>query len=316
MAEKDTKKDKALRALSGVSEGVRTQGIPGLAGLALIPLMPKLRSMAYASKDLPEQFQTNTSDKLLSLMERLMASTGYVSPKGRELGFKEMSDPGNAKFIPELLVKEKLPKFLQKLFDENKVPKFIRDKFVEGRLPQDVVQLGVGAAPQTVAHEIGHAAAGSLPSRILRNTSLIVRTPAITMTPSLLALSGALSPNEELPAYAKAAPYVGAGILATILAEEARANIVGIKALEAIGKQMPVSDKLKMFLPTATYLGKAGLLVGAPAAILKGIEAYKKSKQKGRELTPLQIAGTLPSTLANQPTSQELAEKWREKLHK
>jgi hypothetical protein len=293
MSETEPKKTKALRALSGVSQGLHDQGISGLAGLALLPLMPAIRERAFASRTLPPQFQTKDIPALQSLLERLIDAAKYDPGKGREVGFIPTGQPGQASFIREWVSKFK------------------------DRAPRDIFQIGVGASPETVAHEVGHAAANSRAAKLLRGISLnFARTPVGTTAPSLLALSGALSPNEELPVQAKAAPYVGAGILAAILGEEARANIVGAKALEAIGKKMTTSDKLKMFLPTATNLGRAGVLIGAPIGILKGISAYNKAKQKGRDLTPLQLAGSLPSRLADLPTAEELAAKWQEKLHK
>ena len=69
-----------------------------------------------------------------------------------------------------------------------------------------------------------------------------------------------------------------------------------------------------MFLPTLTYLGRAGLLVGAPLGVLKGIESYNKSLKEDRPLDPRKLIGMSPAALEQTPTPKEIKKKWYKRL--
>ena len=286
---KDKPSEYAGGVASGMSQGMRESGLSAALGLGLLPLMPKIRAMTQASKDVPTPFRTGTPEEIASLVSRLSEAGGRDPMQGRPLRVKVKPKPGHAEFLSPFLD-----------------PK--------GRKARDLVLLGKGVAPETVAHELGHATGGPWATR-LRRLSTLARTPVGSSLPVALALTGALgSDTDELPTVAKAAPYVGGAQLATILAEEARANLRGQKLLERIGYKVPLKGKAKMFLPTLTYLGRAGLLVGAPMGVLKGIESYNKSLKNKRPHDPTKLVAMSPSALESVLTPKELQEKWYKRL--
>jgi len=287
----DKPSEYAGKTVSGLSQGVRESGLSAALGLAMLPLMPKIREMVHAQKDVPAAFKTKTPQEIADLVNRLSRAGGRDPMKGRPLRVKVKPQPGYAEF-------------LSPFFD----PK--------GRKARDLVVLGKGVAPETVAHELGHATGGPWATR-LRRLSTLARTPVASALPAALALTRALgSDTEDLPITAKAAPWVGGAQLASILGEEARANLRGQKLLERIGYKMPLKGKAKMFLPTLTYLGRAGLLVGTPLGVLKGIEAYNKSLKEDRPLDPKKLVGMSPAALEAEMTPKEIKEKWYKRLAK
>ena len=285
----DKPSEYAGRAVAGISEGAR-EGVLGAAlGLGTAALMPKIREGVHATANIPPQFKTTTPEQIANLVDRLSRAGGRDPMVGRPLRVKVKSQPGYAEFLSP--------------FTDPK-----------GRKARDLLLLGQGVAPQTVAHEVGHATGGP-GATALRRLATLARTPVASGLPVALALTGALgSDTEDLPLPAKAAPYVGGAQLATILAEEARANIRGQKLLEQIGYKLPFKGKAKMFLPTLTYLGRAGLLVGAPIGVLKGIEAYNRSLSKDKPLDPSKLVAMSPSALETVLTPEELREKWYKRL--
>ncbi len=279
------------RALSGAMQGLREHGAVSTLGLGLLPLMPMIRQRAHAPKNLPPKFQTDTIKQLGDLTERLLIVGGRksVAEEGYPIVFNPVKNVGHAEFVREI----RRPK---------------------GKQLRDIIRLGLGVAPETAAHEVGHATTSGRAGKALRALSMRVRNPWVTAAPSVLALSGALS--EETPTYAKAAPWLGAGALAAILGEETRANIRGAKALKALGYDMTLKKRLKMFLPTATYLGKAGLMVGAPLGILKGLDYYNKLQREGRPMRARDLMRASPKALASLPSKSELQDKWEPDLGK
>jgi len=285
----DKPSEYAGKAVSGISQGVRESGLTAALGLGLLPIMPKVREMVHASQDVPRKFQTKSPEQIASLVDRLSRAGGRNPMKGRPLRIKIKSKPGYAEF-------------LSPMFD----PK--------GRKARDLLLLGQGAAPESVAHELGHATGGPWATRF-RRLSTLARTPAASAIPTILAMTGALgSDTEDLPITAKAAPWVGGAQLASIIGEEARANLRGAKLLERIGYKLPLKGKAKMFLPTLTYLGRAGLLVGVPLGVTKGIESYNKSLRENRPLDPRKLVGMSPAALEQIPTPEELKKKWYKRL--
>lgn len=176
----------------------------------------------------------------------------------------------------------------------------------------DAIQVPVGAAPSVVAHEIGHATAPHKWEQLLRQANLrYLRGTGPTVLPTLLALSGGLSSDPEaLPIQTKMAPYVGGGILAGILGEEARSNIRGMRLLKDIGHELSLAKKLKMFIPTSTYLVKGLPLIGVPLAIAKGLEAYNKAKQQERGYTLKELLYKSPEELSLTPSASEFQRYW------
>ncbi len=281
------------RALAGTMQGVRDQAAVGMLGMGVLPLMPFIRRRALSSQNVPKAFQAGTEKQLGDLTKRLLIAAGRKSVT--EEGYPIVVNPvlsraGHAEFIREV-------------------------NRPGGKPLRDIIRLSLGVAPETVAHEVGHATTGGRAGKALRALSMRVRGPLATAAPSVLALSGALS-DGETPVHAKAAPWVGGGILAAILGEEARANIRGANALKSLGYDMTLKKRLKMFMPTATYLGKAGLLVGAPLGIAKGLDYYNELQRKGRPMRARDLMHASPEALASLPSKSELQDKWEPDLGK
>jgi len=292
MADEPKKGKPSTRALAGAMQGIREDALTSAAGLGLLPLMPYIRQRAFATKDLPSKFQTRNVQELESLTKRILeAAENPQYQKRRPIVLQPMARPGHAEFLREIGKK----------------------KGQTGAL-RDILRLGLGAAPESVAHEAGHSVVGGKAGRLIRELGMRARSPLMAAAPTALALSGALS--KETPTHAKAAPYLGGAALAAMLAEEGRANIQGAKALQSIGYKMPLAKRLKMFLPTATYLGRAGLLVGMPVGVLKGLEYYNKLQQEGRPMAAKDLLSASPQMLAELPSQEELQAKWKSKLGK
>lgn len=316
MADNDKKPEgsRATKALAGVVQGLNANVGPGVAAaVGMVPIHRAIGNFQKSTPDTLDAFKTESSAQLSNLTSSLVDSTNrekYVSnipnkhwpPDLNPIALNIEKKPGHIAYAP-------------------------RSKSVKGGL-RDVLDISLKTSPGAIAHEVGHAAALSPASRALQDISLKIRYPLfgskkglsriqpVKSLPSLLALTGAIGNQDENPAYAKAAPYLGGAMLTAILAEEARANLIGIKALERIGYTMPVSKKLKMFLPTLTYLANAIPLIGAPIGVLKGLDYYNKRKAEGRPMTAKELLHASPKTLSTLPSQEDLQTKWRGKLGK
>jgi hypothetical protein len=278
------------RALAGAGEGVSGFAKSSIGNLGLLALVPLIRKGRIAPEGLPEKFKTQSSEELADLAHRMSMAGGRDPSKGKQLQIEFNKEPGKASLFMESSAK--------------------------GRAPRDMLRVSKGVSPETLAHEVGHATSGTKAGRFLRSISRYARSKPARFLPSLLALSGAIGPKdqEEPHLLAKAAPLIGGAQLASILGEETRANIRGIKILEKLRYAMPFKKKLKMFLPTSTYLGKAGLLVGAPLGILKGITEYNKAQKAGRPMTLQNLLAAHPSQIAATPPLEEVKQDWAGRL--
>jgi hypothetical protein len=181
-------------------------------------------------------------------------------------------------------------------------------EFISARKGPNALHLPIGITPEIMAHEVGHATQTSKLDKAIHRLGVLASKKPMLALPSLMA-SAALADDPYMGAISKAAPWVGGGMLAATLAEEARANIKGAKILEALGTKMPMSKKLRLFLPAAAYLGAAGLLVGAPAGIRKGILAQRKSTEEGLPIPPNKyppFSTYVPSQVAALPRPEEV----------
>jgi hypothetical protein len=282
----DQDKDTLIKAIYGASSGLIGSagvGAPGLLGAFSKKILDKIRQREIQ----PEGFRTNTADDTAQLIVKLLRAGKYPE-KTQDLAVNITNGPtGYARraIVPET-----------------------------GRR-LSALQIALNSHPETIAHEVGHATPQTAITRGLGIASEIARSkPALAM-PALLALSGALKdPDKEMPIQAKMAPYIGGLQLAAILSEEARANIRGANLLKQIGKKMPLANRLRMFIPTATYLGHAGLLLGAPLGVLKGIKAFETAKSRGDDPKLKYLLKTTPEGVATTPTIEELKAKWGPQL--
>lgn len=295
---KDTQGSIPTRALSGAMQGLRDEAAASTLGLGLLPLMPMIRQRAFEGHHVPKEFSTVTKSELGDLTLRLLEKAKRGTPLeegGRDIILDVVENrPGHAEFIREL-----------------KRPPGVSS----GKNLRDIIRLSLGVAPETVAHEVGHATTGGKAGRVIRALGMRARHPLVAAAPSALAMSGVLG-DGETPTYAKAAPWLGGGALAAILGEETRANLRGAKALKELGYAMPLKKRLKMFLPTATYLGKAGIMVGAPLGILRGLDYYNKLQREGRPMAARDLLRASPQALASLPSKGELRKKWGPALGK
>lgn len=230
-----------------------------------------------------------------------------------------MRDPAMTEEATEALL-GKLEKAMNRRSDETpfnwnpeKGPGFstIYDRF---KPVEEVIGMPPGFSASTMGHEMGHAFAPSKLEGALKRVSPFLRHPAAVAAPSLLALSGALSPKEELPITSKIAPWLGALQFAAILGEEARANIRGNQLLKAVGQNVGLKEQLKSFVPTLSYLPLAVPLIALPYAINKGLKAHEEAKKKGRDVRMQRSFFGKPSDIAALPSPEELKAKWQEKF--
>lgn len=279
----------ASRALSGMSQGLRGHAVTSAGGMGLLFLTPEIRNQAFAARDVASGIPTKTPEQISGLADKLLRAGKRDPDIGRKVIFQPMAEKGYADVVQEWTRK--------------------------GGKSRDILRLGLDVAPESVAHEVGHLTGNAPWTKALRAVSGLSRTAPALALPSLLALSGALSKNEEdVPAYAKAAPIVGGAQLATILGEEARANVGGAKLMKNIGHAIPLLKRLKMFLPTATYLGHGGLLIGAPLGILKGLELYNKSRKQKKSFDPRKLLRSSPEELQHIPQPTEAKKKWEKRF--
>jgi hypothetical protein len=270
------------RGAAGLLEGVSEQGFPVMLGSAISYFSPKLlKRLAYGKPG------SDDTAGVYNLVDKL--TDAHISQGGS--------------YHPETAVNV-APKNTA-----NYYPKVWSKKNKEWLA--ESVTLPSNATPETVAHEIGHLSPKSMWAKKLRSLADIAVSKKTRLLPAGLALSGAIPGLEPV---SDAAPYIGGLQLATMLGDEAYANIRGAKLLEAIGHKMPIHKKLRMFLPTISYLGQAATLVGLPWGINKGIKAYNKSKEKGQPLTYREMLAATPQVAAELPTYQEFKNKWDNRL--
>ena len=284
---KMTAGDHGTRALAAASQGARDAALPGIAGLGLLGLAPMYRKLTQDTKHVPSGFQTKTQKELGDLIDRLLVAGGRDPEVGKELVVNAKKPPGFAEYRREF-----------------------RAPRGSGRKARDFLYLGLNATPESVSHEIGHATGGRF-GKALNAISQPLRTKPALAVPALLAATALLGdPDKDLPMVAKAAPYIGGAMLATVLAEEVRANMRGLKLLKQIGYKTPINQQIGRHAMALSYLGKGVGMIAAPLGILAGIKAYNKAKQKDRPMTLHGIAAHKPSDLADAPSSMELQKKW------
>ena len=278
----------ATRALAAASQGVRGVATPAALSLPLLALAPFSRKLLSDTSQVPKGFTTRTPQELSDLADKLLRAGGRNPySKSRPIELKVTPEPGKAKAIQQLF------------------PKKGRTK------ARDILQLGLKATPESVAHEVGHITPQNRFSKILSKLSPLARSKPGQALPALLAATALLGkPGEEPPTIAKAAPYVGGAQLAAILGEEIRANSRTTKLLKAIGYKSPLKQGLGRHALALSYLPYAATLIGAPLGILKGIKAFDKAREKKREIPPLELLGVSPQVLSNVPSGNELKNKW------
>jgi len=257
----------------------------------LLPLYPLVRR-SQMPKEFPKGFSTKTPEETVELVQKLVTRAGRSGDPHLSMG-SEMNPKG---FVP--------PTKPRSSFGQD---------FSWGKPTEEYIHATPGLSPETIAHEVGHAHTPTKIEEILKRISPFLRHPVGMAAPAAIALTGALNKEKNNPV-ARAAPYLGALQLAAILAEEGRANIRGAGLLSGAGKAMSKSDKLKMFLPTLTYLAYAVPLIGAPIGILKGLDKYREAKAKGLDINAKNMLFNAPSDIAKLPTPEELKANWRKKL--
>ena len=289
MPEKDNLKETGTRALfgaAGAAPGMASTGVAGFLGSLLNRILQQSKI-----KQVPG-YDTSTIQGTMDLATKLINAGKY--PSNRDLSID----------VP-------VPAFMQGRAGGAAFMEGTAAAALKRGKALDRLMLNPNLSPSIIAHEAGHATAKSPLSKLVRSMSAASQRKSIMAIPSLLALTGAIQgENGELPTTAKIAPYVGAAQLASILGEESRANISGAKLLKDIGHKMPISKRLRMFVPTSTYLGLAGALVGAPLGIRKGMEYFNQAKERGAEPRPKQLLTSTPQNIAETPTVSELQEKW------
>lgn len=278
------------RAFAGVGEGVHGLAKASLGSLGLLALAPLVRKQMMVRGPVPKGLETQTTEQLADLAVRLSRAGGRDPLKGKRLALQVAGEPLRAEAIFEHKAK--------------------------GRAPVDRLAVSKGVSPATMAHEVGHLTSGSKAGKLLRDISLWARKKPALALPGLLALTGAAGKGdkEEPHLLAKSAPLVGGAQLASILGEESRANIRGAQLLKKIKAPLTAAQKLKMFLPTATYLGKAGLLVAAPLGVLKGLREYNKARLAGKPMGLQDLLTAPPSMHAKTPSLEETQQNWAERL--
>jgi hypothetical protein len=172
------------------------------------------------------------------------------------------------------------------------------------RISKDKTVLGLSPknTAETIAHELGHATPKSRAGRAIRFLSGMSRKPGMAALPTLMALSGVANTSSDLNPVAKASPYVGGLMLASHLLEEGRANMRAEKLLRGAGWNRSLPTKLRMYLPTLTYLAKALPLIAIPMGINKGISSYNKS--------PAGLGRVIGGMDRNVVSEKELESKW------
>lgn len=285
MADEDKRKpsERVNKFMAGASQAAHGIGPLEATALATIPLAPVIRGITNSSKDFDPRHVPKNEEQLDKLVTRLVRGQA-VNPDIRLRVAGKPTEAAYARSYP----------WAKKLEEE--------------------LILAPKSTPTTIAHEIGHAIQPNRPERYLNILSALARTPAATALPSIMALSGGLSKDEEAPPWAKAAPYVGGAQLASILGEETRANVRALQLLKKKGIPTTALQKLRQFVPSLSYLGRGALLVGAPLGILKGMQLYEQSKKKGHPFTLKQLAAMSPERLSKIPTPEEMKKKWADRL--
>lgn len=285
IAEDDDRKpsERVNKLVSGVSQGFRGMGPVELAAMSSIPLSPLVRYLVESSKGFPPGSVPKTKEQLQAFASRLEKGQD-INPRIR-LVVKDR--PGQAEY---------------------------RRSYPWEKMQREELRLAPNSNPNTIAHEFGHAIQPNKAEKYLNITSALARTPLATALPSILALSGGLSEGEEAPPWAKAAPYLGGAQLASILGEETRANVRAIKLLKEKGIPITALQKIRQFVPSLSYLGRAALLLGAPLGILKGMDLYEKSRKTDHPFTLKQLALMTPKTLSETPSPEDIKKKWSGRL--
>jgi hypothetical protein len=277
--------ERVTKLMAGASQGMRGMGPVEIGSLATIPLAPAIRALVNSAKGFDPASIPQTPDELRALVSKLEQGQ-KLSPHIRLM----IADrPGQAQYGRTMPWK---------------------------KFQKEVIKVAPKSNPQTIAHEFGHAIQPNKLEKYLNIAALLSKHPAATALPSIMALSGGLSSDEKTPVYAKAAPYVGGAQLAAILGEETRANIRALKLLKEKGIPITALQKLRQFVPSLSYLGRASLLVGAPLGVLKGLELYEKSRKTDHPMTFDQMTRMSPETAAETPSPEDFQKKWEPRLKK
>lgn len=276
--------ERVNKLVAGISQGFRGMGPAERAGMAMLPLAPVVRHLVNSTKGFPAETVPKNKKQLQDFVSKLVSEQKGVADN---LRIELASRPGQAEYW--------------RSYPWNKIQR-------------QVVRLAPKSNPLTIAHELGHAVQPNKFEKYLNIGSGLARTPLVTALPSILALSGGLSKDEEAPIHAKAAPFMGGALLASILGEETRANIRALRLLKQNGIPTTLLQKLRQFVPSASYLGRGALLVGAPMGILKGMKLYEKSRKTKHPFTLSQMAGMTPQRLSETPTPEDIKKKWAGRL--
>jgi len=282
-----TGKEHATRAVAAGSQGLLDSMLPATPGLGLLAMRPYFRKVLNDTRHVPDKLKTETPEALINLADKLIRAGGRDPTTGRPVELIFNKKRGFAGIDHEYIKAKGAPR------------------------TRDILHLGLGATPESIAHEAGHLTAGGALGKTLSRISSLARTYPAQAAPALLAATALLSdPDKETPAIAKAAPYIGGAQLATILGEEVRANVRAQKLLKRIGYQSSLGQQLGRHALALSYLPRAALLIGAPIGILAGVKAYDEARKKNRPMPVTGLLSTGPRNLAQMPSAAELQEKW------
>jgi hypothetical protein len=277
--------ERVNKLLAGLSQGTRGMGPVETAGLATLPLAPLIRKIVSTREGFPAGTSPEDVPQLQEFVTKLVENE-KVSPN---LRLNLVSRPGQSTYWRSYPWK---------------------------KIDRQALRLAPKSNPLTIAHEIGHATQANKLEKYLNIGSGLARTPLATALPSILALTGAVSKDEETPAYAKAGPILGGVQLASILGEETRANVRAMQLLKRKGISTTTLQKLRQFVPSLSYLGRGALLVGAPLGILKGMKMYEQSRKTPYPYTFDQLVKMTPEHLSKIPTPEDLQKKWEPRMSK
>ena len=260
-------------------------GLVEKASLGVIPLAPVIRHLVNSTEGYSKAHVPKTPEALDALVDKLVEGQ-KVNPNIR---LRVVSKPGQSTY--------------SRTYPWTKVQR-------------EHLSLAPNSNPLTIAHEIGHAIQPNKVEKYLNIVSGLSRIPVATALPSILALTGGLSKKEEPPVWAKAAPWLGGAQLAAVLGEETRANIRALKLLKEKGINTTTLQKLRQFVPSLSYLGRASLLVGAPIGILKGLKMYEQARKTDTPYTFDQLTRMSPDSINETLTPNAFKEKWQDKIKK
>lgn len=292
--------ERATKLMAGVTQGARGMGPAEVVGLVGLGSLPLVRHLVSNAEGYPQGTVPQTQEELQAFLRRLAEGEDF----NENLKLKLVSRPGQAAHSRSLST------ILRDRNHETSTRPFPETLGKDTPMPERV-HLAIGSNPQTIAHELGHALHPSRLSNAMNIVGHLARHPVALAIPSVLALSGGLSNDEETPTWAKAAPYLGGAQVAAVLGEETRANINALRLLKSKGIPLTTLQKLRQFAPSLSYLGLITTAVGAPLGILKGLDLYEKSRKTDHPFTFKQVVGVTPKTLSEAPSTEDVRKKWQ-----